>query len=161
MSNALEIELHQCHEYIRHVFTLYVGWFTFFLGIVLAANGWTLHASVDETGKLVAPVLYFFAVGFFEIQIVLGIIGTQTVRKGLRDADRRAVHLLKEINVLTPVSLVQPYVPHSPMPTAMHRALEVMNTALWANALLWPAAAVVIAVATYYFHIPVAGPNSG
>jgi hypothetical protein len=139
MEGPARIEISESHEYIRHISGLYAAWFTFFLTITLAANAWGFRASVDKDGKLVTPFLFYGILAFFEIQIVLGIIGTGVIRASLVQRDNRALELLKHIAAGFGGARVQ-----SPVPNGLHQALGVMNGALWVNLILWPIVAAVV-----------------
>src|ERR1700721_1244138 len=122
MDNPAHIELAESHDYIRHISGLYAAWFTFFLTISLAANAWSFHASLDANGNLVAPLLFFGVLTFFEIQIFLGILGTRVVRISLRQKDERALNLLKHIAE----GFEGAAAPATPVRDGLHQALTVM-----------------------------------
>jgi len=124
---------------------LYVGWFTFFLTTILAAVAWSFVSSLDKNGKLVAPGLFYGVVGFFEVQIILGLLGTKLVRRSLAAQDARALCLLK----IFADEAQGDYKPMSPVPEGLHGALDTMRIALIANLVFWFIAAAAVAILTY------------
>jgi len=147
------LELRQCHDYIRHVTGLYIVWFTFFLTTVLAAIAWSFVSSLDKDGHLAVPELLYGVVAFFEIQLVLAILGTNVVFTALKKQEARAQHLLAHFAKQFPMD---GYTPESPVQGGIPNAFKVMRATLVVNVITW----LLVAVLAAYAHshkIAVAG----
>jgi hypothetical protein len=134
--SALATELKELHEYIRMFFELYVAWFTFFLPLLLGAMGWSFKACLNTHGKVVTVIPFYSMVTLFTIQLILAVIGTTVLQKGLREADLRAETLLEQMNKGD-----TSYTPNSPVPPALQSVLILMNATLVSNLIFWLIAA--------------------
>ena len=149
-------EMRQCHEYIRHTTGLYLAWFTFFLTTVLAAIAWSFVSALDRDGYIRVPALFFGVVGFFEIQLLLGILGTNAVMGALARQEKRALELLNHFAKQYPASAYQP---QSPLQNGIPNAVKVMRATLIVNVVTWFIVAVCMVYA-YHEHLQVGGTLS-
>lgn len=90
-----ERRLDEIHEYIRHLFQLLVGWFTFFVTVNYASLGWLAAANADGKNSL-ASFAWLVPVMFI-IQNLLGLAACYYVWLALRDYDERVFNLEKSI----------------------------------------------------------------
>ncbi len=75
-SEILSRRIAEIHEYVRHIYQLFVGWFTFFVTINYATLGWLAKASGAEVSL---STRWSIAVLFF-CQNALGITACLFVR---------------------------------------------------------------------------------
>jgi hypothetical protein len=141
--------LREIHEHARTELQLYVGWFTFFLTLLLGSMGWSLRASLDSRGKVVAPFPFYCMVFLFSLQLVFSIVATRAVAGDLQDADDRgrtlqmqiwqAQSVSKQASIPTALQLPNPY------PQGIHRAMTLMEWTLTTNLVFWLFVAVLVA----------------
>src|SRR5438105_1295224 len=74
----LVTELKESRTDVRTVFQLLVGWFTFFISVMVASIGWCAKAMIDGGAK--SEALTAVVASFFIAQIVLGAIACAVVR---------------------------------------------------------------------------------
>ena len=80
--------LKQVHDYIRHIFQLFLGWFGIFATVNYAAMGWL--AGVTAEGKTIAPLFAWLVPLMFISQNVVGLLGTWAMYGELRRQIRHA-----------------------------------------------------------------------
>ncbi|MCK1395998.1 hypothetical protein [Bradyrhizobium sp. 1] len=85
-----ERRLDELHKYIQHIFTLFIGWFTFFGTVNFAAMGW-MGASTSITGTFngiawLVPVMFI-------TQNICGLAATYFVWRHVKDYDIRVLKL--------------------------------------------------------------------
>src|ERR1700753_857352 len=73
---SLNEDLKQAHEYVRHIFQLFLFWFGFFATVNYGAIGWLFQTGHSSSIARIIPA-------FFIAQNVLAIAGTIAVWKGL------------------------------------------------------------------------------
>lgn len=148
-NDAPIVVLTQIHEHARNELQLYVGWFTFFLTLLLGSMGWSLRASLDRRDRVVAPFPFYCIVVLFSVQLVLAVMGTNAVAADLRDADRKSQILQRTILLTTGSeeqrSVVELVANINPFPVGMHRAMTLMRVTLETNLAFWLVVAFVVA----------------
>jgi len=85
-----ERRLDELHEYIRHSFTLFIGWFTFFGTVNFAAMGWMGTAALN--GGAFNKIAWLVPVMFIT-QNFCGLACTYFVWRHLKDYDGRILSL--------------------------------------------------------------------
>ena len=90
-------KLAELHEYVRHVFNLFFGWFTFFATVNYATMGWLAkaEAATPQNSSLVAVVTALFI-----SQNLLGIAACFVVRKYLVSTNRRVLELEQQAQLV-------------------------------------------------------------
>jgi hypothetical protein len=134
--------LRELYEYSRVEFQLYVAWFTFFLTLLLGSMAWSLRASLDEQGKVVAPFPYYCMVALFSAQLVFGIVGTEYIADDLCRADSAGFELLQKQMASTQglpaeVNAPQNIPAMNPFPKGIHGAMTLMQWTLVTNLVFW------------------------
>lgn len=141
--------LEQIHQHARSELQLYVGWFTFFLTLLLGSMGWSLRASLDRRGRVVAPFPFYCIVVLFSIQLVLSILGTRAVAADLKLADSRSQTLQRTLALLSDReetrTLTDLTVNTNPFPQGMHKAMDLMRITLETNLVFWLVVAALVA----------------
>lgn len=97
-----ENRLRQIREYIRHLFQLFLTWFTVFATINYAALGWLAATKTDGTFT-VSPFAWPVA-AIFIVQNVLGIIVSYMVRDALISLKEKAFALEMKTTIV-PIGL--------------------------------------------------------
>ena len=151
MEDAVILEFMELNEYVRHETSVYFAWLSFFLTIVLGAMAWALKTSLGSKGLVDHfPATFIVLLGFFLIQIVLGIRATTSVLQDVRWAEQRAKAILRargnDATVLVPF--------------AYGRAVELARHALIANLVFWPIVALAV-LAAWRFKLPLGVPPGG
>jgi len=90
--------------------------------------------------------LFLGVVGFFEIQFVLGIVGTDRLKRSLVKHERHSFLLLQNISV----PFADAYHARSPVPEGLFGAMDIMRLTLFVNAVRWPIAALVVGIYAHY-----------
>jgi hypothetical protein len=86
----LDRKFRELHDYIRHIFQLFVGWFTFFATVNYATMGWLAKPS----GLVpVGTHLVWLISGLFISQNLLGIVACVFVRRYLLERDSEILRL--------------------------------------------------------------------
>jgi len=141
--------LNQVHEHARNELQLYVGWFTFFLTLLLGSMGWSLRASLDRRGRVVAPFPFFCIVALFSVQLVLAVLATKAVAKDLKHADAQSQRLQRMLVLAHGTeqsrSADDLVANSNPFPSGMHRAMSLMRITLETNLVFWLVIAIVVA----------------
>jgi len=115
-----ENRLRQIHDYIRHTFQLFLGWFAFFAGINYVALGWL--ASPNGTASHSPSIALAVGVNF-NIQNILGIIAAVIVDNALKDLASKASKLEGSDRIV---------------PTALYRgSIVLIGIALFVTAAVW------------------------
>lgn len=83
--------LKQVHDYIRHIFQMYLTWFTVFSGVNYAAMGWLVGFLTDKAHNRPAAAWVFSAA--FVLQNILAVIVTYQVAKSLKRQSAEAARL--------------------------------------------------------------------
>lgn len=73
----------QLHETCRNAFTLYIGWFTFFITLNFAVLGWLAKADVNKQPEW---ILVIATASAFVVFAVLGMFSAATVKEQVRAA---------------------------------------------------------------------------
>lgn len=136
----IAVELHELHEYARQELAVYVAWFTFFITTLFASMAWSLKTAVSDAGKVTRPVPFFCAVVLFSIQLVFSIYATAGIEADFNAADRRGSQIQQLLPIeheLRPPHQSAEYVPMSPFPQSIHRAIDLMYWTLWTNLVFW------------------------
>jgi hypothetical protein len=94
IQDALQAAIKERHEYLRHVFTSLVSWFTIFLGWNYLALGW-FAASAGTLSSSKFAIISVSAL--FVIQCLLGIGACCVVRKYLTHVNEQILGLQKEL----------------------------------------------------------------
>ena len=141
--------LNQIHEHARNELQLYVGWFTFFLTLLLGSMGWSLRASLDRRGRVVAPFPFFCIVALFSVQLVFAVVATNAVADDLKNADARSATLQRALAVANgrenARSMTDLIATANPFPQGMHRAMTLMRLTLETNLVFWLIVAAIVA----------------
>ena len=94
-------ELRQRYDFSRHIFQLFISWFTIFCGLNIAVLGWVASSTFRDTlphGRTTGWVLSMFMF----VQNALGIAACAAVRKVLRATHRRILTLISAQSVAQP-----------------------------------------------------------
>lgn len=149
MNDPTILVLNQIHEHARTELQLYVGWFTLFLTLLLGSMGWSLRASLDRKGRVVAPFPFYCIVVLFSIQLVLSILGTRAVAADLKLADSQSQTLQRMLLASTAreetrsvTALVSSL---NPFPQGLHAAMKLMRITLETNLVFWLVVAALVA----------------
>lgn len=134
--------LRELYEYSRVEFQLYVAWFTFFLTLLLGSMAWSLRASLNEQGKVVAPFPYYCMVALFSVQLIFGIVGTGYIADDLIRADSAGFELLQKQVALNRELTTKRNAPQNssalnPFPKGIHGAMTLMQLTLATNLAFW------------------------
>ncbi len=134
--NILVVELLEIHQYVRQDLQTYVGWFTFFLTLLLGAMGWSLRASLDLQGRVSTPFPFYCMMILFTVQLIFAIIATHYVGADFLAADRRVRELQLALGAQVPLPGVS-IPPESPIPQGIHIAMRLMKYTLISNLVFW------------------------
>lgn len=104
------------NEFIRHVFQLYIGWFTFFFTVNLATMGWLSQTS-KSIDKLNAVAV------FFVFQNILGMGVCYCVRRYTRGVTAEALLIDEKLRVLIDDSNRLDGAQCLPMPSRLYMAV--------------------------------------
>jgi len=133
-----ERKLQELHEYVRHVFQLLVGWFTFFATVNYASMGWLAKPSTPSPSKGIVWIV----AGMFITQNVLGLIACSVVRRYLLDRDAEVLSLERSIASASLGESASPGV--SSVPARLYsRTIDLMAWALAAIMVAWCVLAVI------------------
>jgi hypothetical protein len=138
------VVLRELHEHARTELQLYVGWFTFFLTLLLGSMAWSLRASLDRRGRVVAPFPFYCIVALFTVQLVLSIAGTEAVGDDLKRADALSHSLQNQIAQRELPADAAFVATVNPFPQGMHRAMRLMEWTLITNLVFWLVVAAVV-----------------
>ena len=84
----MERKLREIHEYARHIFQLYIAWFTFFVTANYVSMGWL--AKPNDDGK---SYIALVVGSLFVLQNALGAIATKYVWRCLHGYNVRVTNL--------------------------------------------------------------------
>jgi hypothetical protein len=143
-AEAATIILREVHEHARTELQLYVGWFTFFLTLLLGSMAWSLRASLDRHGRVVAPFPFYCIVLLFTVQLAFSIAATDSVADDLRRSDDMSRTLQKYVAEAESTETAKVLAEINPFPQGMHRAMLLMQGTLISNLVFWLAVAVVV-----------------
>lgn len=82
--DAVQNKIEELHQYVRHVFTLFVNWFIFFVTVNYATMGWLTKPDGNKGQDL--GILYV-VVALFISQNLLGIVACNEIYKYLTTVD--------------------------------------------------------------------------
>ena len=157
VESVASLEFREVNEYVRHAVGTYFAWFSFFLTILFAMMGWSLKTSLDSTGHVRSPALFFWMVALFMVQIGLAIEATSVIMTNLGNANDRVAELLVTMARASPQG---GYIPRSPVPAGYVGALGLARWALIGNIVFWPLIGIVV-YRKWRNGSPMAGPARG
>jgi hypothetical protein len=88
---ANEKRLHEIHDYIRHIFQLFMGWFTVFVTVNFVTIGWL--ATSEKNGAYSAPPFASVVPVMLILQNLLGVLAAWRVYVGLRRSNNQVADL--------------------------------------------------------------------
>ncbi|EUC12651.1 hypothetical protein [Paraburkholderia hospita] len=94
--DAVESKIGELHEYVRHIFTVFVNWFIFFVTVNYATMGWLTK---PEAANSTPPqsnqdhTLLYIVVALFVSQNMLGFAACNTIYKYLAGANLQVISL--------------------------------------------------------------------
>lgn len=97
MKNEAHRHIAELHEYIRHGFNLFFGWFTFFATVNYASMGWL--AKPETEGARNQPLVYLVCV-LFIAQNTLGVVACAVMRKYLISTNERVLKLERIVHTV-------------------------------------------------------------
>ncbi|NJN63823.1 MAG: hypothetical protein HC882_02375 [Acidobacteria bacterium] len=127
-------ELDQMHEYVRHILTVYVAWFSFFLVLLFGAMGWATRASLDRKGRFSYPSPFVAVLILFNIQLVFGVMATRAIRGDFERFDERTRLLSRTVGDASSETS-SGY--KSPFPGSIHFSMSLMQWTLLSNLIFW------------------------
>ena len=93
--SVVSSELEECNHYVRHIFGIFVSWYTFFVTVNAVVGGWFVSRLIEK--KSISPLLFLTAVGLFLISNCLAIAFTHVFMKSLHTLHLRASALTREL----------------------------------------------------------------
>jgi hypothetical protein len=145
VSTLLTSQLEQLHEHARSELQLYVGWFTFFITVLMTAMSWAVKTSLDEQRRVRFPEAVYLIYGLFSFQIVLGGIATVYVSRDLANANSR-IEKIQTLLVGASGAARDPWLIASTLPAGLVSCVSLMGITLWSNLLFWGIVTTVVAV---------------
>lgn len=139
------LEWKELHQYVRHELEIYFFWFTFFLTLLLGAIGWSYRASVAANGTIQSPLPMLVVVTLFSVQIMLGMVATEIVRRDLVSATNQAQALAEHLHRMQSGATGTIPPPRQAIPSGFETTLWLAQATLATNLVLW------IAVTAYVF----------
>jgi hypothetical protein len=129
----LERKFRELHDYVRHIFQMFVGWFTFFATVNYATMGWLAKPS----GSTATSTRLGWVVSLLFIsQNLLGIVACFVVRRYLLERDAEAVDLERQSASNSQVEGQTPF--SSSVPAALYsRTIGLMAWALGLILVSW------------------------
>jgi hypothetical protein len=90
---TVEKSIREYHEHLRHIFGLFITWFTFFIGVNYVGIGWFASAADKSTAK---PTSIGLIALLFIVQCALGIAVCATLLWHFRRTCKRIEFLQKK-----------------------------------------------------------------
>lgn len=137
--DAVESKIEELHEYVRHIFSIFVNWFIFFVTVNYATMGWLTKPEANHAPSPTDQdhTLLYIVVVLFMSQNILGISACNMIYKYLAGAHTQIINLESIASALGEVKNGEA-VFCSSVPNDTYKSLiQLAKTALALIALAW------------------------
>lgn len=97
-------EIKHRYEFVRHLYQMFITWFTVFSGLNLTVFGWIVGSILQKKEAPLASLVLLFA-GMMIVQNALALVACWYVSKEFRRTSKRLSKLANTENIAMPMSM--------------------------------------------------------